>query len=387
MPHALLSPSSAARWLVCTPSARLEADIPDRAGEAASEGTLAHSLGDLMIRRELRLISDVNFRQALKAIEKHRHFSDQMWEHCEEYMSYVLQAFGEAQKVTKDAQIFLEENIDLTAYVPEGFGTGDVVILADHTVDFVDLKYGKGVLVDATENRQMMLYALGIYEKYSVLYDIRTIRMTIYQPRINNFSTWSIEAEALLDWALVELKPRAALAWEGAGEFVPGKHCQFCKVKATCKANADYQMQLAAFAFEEPTLLTPEDISNILLRAAAFKNWLKAVEDHALYEAVQNNKQWPGFKVVEGRSNRAIEESEKVIAILKRAKYDQEVYLSQPKLLGIGALEKNFGKKELAGLIGKYIVKPPGAPVLVPDEDKRQPYDVHGAASIIFENE
>lgn len=385
MSHALLSPSGASRWLECTPSARLEADVPDRAGDAASEGTLAHKLSEVMIARELKLISEVKYKEAIKAIEKNKFYSDQMWEHCEDYKAYVIQVFGEAQKITKDAIIHLEEFIDLTMYVPEGFGTGDVIIVADHTIDFIDLKYGKGVQVDATNNKQLMLYALGIYEKYSCLYDIQVLRLTIYQPRIDNFSTWSIEASTLVQWAEEELKPRAQLAWEGKGEFNPGKHCQFCKVKATCKANADHQMQLAFYAFEEPKLLTPEDVSDILSKVASFKNWIKAVEHHALYEAVQNNAEWPGFKVVEGKSNRVITDQEKVIKILNKD-YDTSHFMTPPKLLGIGALEKNIGKKELAGIIGDYIHKPDGAPTLVPIEDKRPPYDKASAAANAFDD-
>lgn len=384
--HALLSPSGASRWLSCTPSARLEADIPDRAGEAASEGTLAHKLSELMIAKELGLISQVKYKQELKAIEKNKFYSDQMWEHCDEYKSYVINVFGEAQKITKDAKIHLEEFIDLTMYIPEGFGTGDIVIIADHIVDFIDLKYGKGVLVDATNNKQLMLYALGIYEKYNLLYNIKTLRLTIYQPRIENFSTWSVEANDLIKWAEAELKPKAQLAWEGKGDFNPGKHCQFCKVKATCKANADFQMELAALAFEEPKLMTPEQISDILSKADDFKKWLGAVQYHALYEAIHNNVQWPGFKVVAGRSNRVITDPDKVAGILEK-NYEQDDYLTPRKLLSIGVLEKNIGKKELAGLIGDYVIKPQGKPTLAPEDDKRPAYDRDKAAADAFDDE
>lgn len=387
MSHALLSPSGASRWLECPPSARLEADVPDRAGEAASEGTLAHKLSEIMIAKELKLISEVKYKASIKEIEKNKYYSDQMWEYCEEYKAYVIQVFGEAQKKSSDAKIHLEEFIDLTMYVPEGFGTGDVVIVADHTIYFIDLKYGKGVMVEATNNKQLMLYALGIYEKYSVLYDIQELNLTIYQPRIDNFSTWVINVDDLLAWAENELKPKAQLAWEGKGEFKPGKHCQFCRVKANCKANADYQMQLAVYAFEEPKLLTPEDVSDILSKAANFKNWIKAVEDYALYEAVQNETEWPGYKVVEGRSNRIITDPEKVIGILKNMKYSTDVYLTQPKLMGIGALEKNIGKKELAGYIGEFILKPSGKPALVPVDDKRPAYDKAKAAAAAFDDD
>lgn len=387
MSHALLSPSGASRWLECTPSARLEADVPDRAGDAASEGTLAHKLAEVMIARELKLISEVKYKESIKAIEKNKFYSDLMWEYCEEYKAYVVQVFGEALKITSDAKIHLEEFIDLTMYVPEGFGTGDVVIVADHTVYFIDLKYGKGVMVEATNNKQLMLYALGIYEKYAVLYDIQELNLTIYQPRIDNFSTWVIKAETLIAWAENELKPKAKLAWEGKGEFNPGKHCQFCKVKANCKANADYQMQLAVYAFEEPKLLSPEDVSDILSKAAAFKNWIKAVEYYALYEAVQGNAEWPGFKIVEGRSNRIITDPDAVAGILKKKHFSIDSYMTQPKLMSIGALEKNIGKKELTGLVGSFILKPPGKPALVPVDDKRPEYDREKAAAAAFDDE
>lgn len=385
--HALLSPSSAARWLECTPSARLEADLPDRAGDAASEGTLAHTLGELIIKRQLKIISEVTYKRQLKAVQANRFYSDLMLDHCEDYAHYVIKAFGEAQNKTKDAKILLEELIDLSMYIPEGFGTGDVLIVADHVCDFIDLKYGKGILVEATNNRQMILYSLGIVEKYSILFDIREVRMTIYQPRINNFSTWSIDTKSLLIWAEEELKPKAKLAWEGKGNFVPGKHCQFCRVKATCKANSNYQMELAKHAFEEPKLMTPEDVAEVLLKANEFRNWLKAVETHALYESVLNDVTWPGMKLVEGRSNRYITDTAKVISIMKKANYSSDVYLSKPSLLGIGALEKNLGKKELNTLIGKYIDKPVGSPTLVSEDDKRPPFNASAVAADIFNDD
>ena len=260
MAHAMLSPSSAHRWLSCTKSAKLEQQFPDRAGEAAKEGTLAHALGELMIRFRLNQVDEKAYAKELQKIETDPLFNHSMTEHAEAYALFVLERYAEAQTRTKDAAIFLEHVLNLTDYVPEGFGTGDTIIIADHTMDIIDLKYGKGVLVTADNNKQMMLYSLGALRDFDFLYDIKMVRMTIFQPRIDNYSTWELSVKDLKKWAIEELVPRAALAFEGEGEFVPGTHCQFCKAKATCRANAEYNLELAKYEFKDPALLGDEEL-------------------------------------------------------------------------------------------------------------------------------
>jgi hypothetical protein len=372
--HAVLSPSGADRWLKCTPSARLEQDFPDSSGAAAKEGTLAHTLGELLIRKNSGRISAKDSWKEIAAIEKDPLYDAAMYEHCENYAVFVLEQFSEAQARTKDAMLFLEQKLDLTAYIPEGFGTGDAVIIADHTLMITDLKYGKGVPVSSENNRQMMLYGLGALHAFDYLYDIHRVRMTIYQPRIDNTSTWEIPVEELRHWAESELIPRAALAFEGKGDFAPGLHCRFCRAKGLCKANADFNLELAKHDFKEPTLLTEDEVSDILDRADMFKKWLAGVEGHALHEAINNGKKWPGYKVVEGRSNRKYTDEVEVANVLLKQGFAEDLIYTK-SIVGITAMEKAIGKATFNAILSDLLIKPPGKPALVPETDKRPEYN------------
>jgi hypothetical protein len=383
--HAILSPSGASRWLACTPSARLEEGFPDRSGEAAKEGTLAHSLGELIIRAKEQLITKPKYQVELASIKKNSLFEDNMFDYAEDYALFVLERFAEAQSRTKDAQLFLEQKLNLTDYVPEGFGTGDAIIIADGVLDIIDLKYGKGVPVTAEENKQMMLYSLGALKQFDFLYAIDSVRMTIYQPRLDSISTYEMTVTDLHHWAKTELVPKARLAFDGEGEFVPGKHCQFCKAKAVCKANADEQLQLAKYDFAKETLLKDEEISDILSRADAFKKWVTAVEEYALIEAVENNKKWPEFKLVEGRSNRIYSDETAVAKVLVEKGFEEDKLYTK-KLLGITAMEKAITKAEFNTLLNPFIIKPPGKPTLVPVSDKRPEYNSVEGAIADFQN-
>jgi hypothetical protein len=381
--HAVLSPSGAHRWLSCTRSARLEQQFPDNAGQAAAEGTLAHSLGELITKFKLKKISKQVYRRELKKIEADKLFDQSMMDHTESYSVFVLERYYEAQSHTKDAVIYLEHLLNLTDYVPDGFGTGDSVIIADGTMEIIDLKYGKGVLVTATNNKQMMLYALGALKDFDFIYDIDTVRMTIFQPRLDNFSTWEVKVEDLLSWAELDLKPKAALAFKGEGEFLPGTHCQFCKAKAMCKANADYNLELARYEFAIPELLTDEEVADILERAKNFTDWLKAVTGHALNEAVNNGKKWPGWKLVEGKSNRTYSDETAVANRLVEKGFAEDLIYKR-ELLGITAMEKAIGKKEFAVHLGGLIIKPQGKPALAPITDKREELNSVDAAQKEF---
>jgi hypothetical protein len=383
--HAILAPSSAQRWLSCTKSARLEEQFPDKAGEAADEGTLAHSLGELILRSKLKRIARYQFNKDLTEIQKNPLYTEAMWEYCESYSAFVLERFAEAISHTKDAMIFLEQKLDLTEYIQEGFGTGDAIIIADGIMDIIDLKYGKGVQVTALNNKQMMLYSLGALRDFDFVYDISKVRMTIYQPRIDNYSSWELSVSDLLTWAQEELKPLAALAFEGKGDYVPGPHCRFCRAKAVCKANADYNLGLAAYDFKTPELLCDEEISDILDRADSFKNWLTAVEDHALNEAINNGKSWPGYKLVEGRSNRKYSDEQAVATKLLEVGFAEDL-IYKKGIYTITELEKKIGKKEFALHLSGLIIKPAGKPTLVPMNDKRPEYNSAEAAKQDFLN-
>ena len=381
--HAVLSPSGASRWLSCTPSARLEEQFPDRAGAAASEGTLAHALGELLIRFKTKMITRTEYGRALAKIQADSQYEAAMFEYAEGYAVFVLEALNESRSHTKDALLFLEQKLDLTEYVPEGFGTGDVVIIADGVLKIIDLKYGKGVPVSAVNNSQMKLYALGALRQFSLLYDISTVEMTIYQPRLDSVTTDNIEASELQKWADEYLIPRASMAFAGKGEYTPGDHCRFCKAKAVCRANADFNLELAKHDFKDGNLLNDDDISDIMNRADRFVKWIAAVEEHALNESVNNGKKWPGYKLVEGRSNRVFNDENAVATKLKAEAYkDEDLYTK--KLIGITAMEKLVGKTEFPKLLGPFIIKPPGKPTLVPDSDKRPEYHITEAAAKDF---
>lgn len=381
--HAVLSPSAAGRWLACHPSARLEQTFTDTGSDAAREGTLAHALGELMLRYKLGLILTKVYEAELKVIEQHEFYSLEMYDHCEAFMLFVMEKFHEAQVKTPDALIFLEQRVDMTDYVPEGFGTADVVIIADGTMINIDLKYGKGVLVNAVENKQMMLYSLGLLKEYDFLYSIKLVEMIIYQPRIENFSGWLTEADVLKAWGEMVLIPAAKEAWQGVGEFVPGSHCKFCKVKTSCKANAEHQLVLAVYAFRDAALLTPEEISDIMDRAKGFTDWLNSVEEHALREAILNGARWPGYKLVLGRSNRQYTDQEAIKTLLLEKGLTKEEIVTE-KLKGITEMTKVLGTTDFNKLLNDYIMKPPGKPTLVPEADMRPEYHSADAAAEAF---
>lgn len=380
--HALLSPSGASRWLACPPSARLEETFPSSTNSAAEEGTLAHALSELYLRNNLKLIKAIDYNRELKKIKHNSFYNAELNGHCLDYVNFILEKLHELH----DPTIFIEERIDLTEFVPEGFGTVDCIMIADGILDINDLKYGKGVLVEAHENKQMMLYALGALHKYSLLYHIDKVRMTIYQPRLDNYSSFEVDANWLLQWGDEYVRPTARLAYDGKGEYTPGSHCKFCKARNQCKALADYNMSLAKYAFEDPNKLTEKDIADILEKAPDFKVWLTNIQQYALQEAVLNGKQWPGFKLVAGRSNRQYANEDAIMKALKKAKIESGLYMTAPKLVGITALEKNVGKSEVEKLVGAYIVKPPGAATLVPEWDKRPAISSAEAAKAAFDN-
>lgn len=401
--HAKLGPSSASRWMECTPSAHLEAEWTAANGYTSSsyadEGTLAHSLGELIISHRLGAVLTKQYKAKLKKIQENQYYDADMQENCEQYAAYVLEHYAKVKVQCPDSQIFLEQRLDLTRWVPEGFGTGDVLIVADHVLVLIDLKYGKGVPVSAIKNKQLYLYGLGGVEAMEGLYGITDVNLHIYQPRISNFSEDWISKQELLQWADVELKPKAALAWEGKGEFKPGEHCRFCKIKATCKANAEENLKTVWADFNEENdfghivesgalearFLAPENIAAVLSKADLFKNWIAAVEEYALDQAVTHGVTWPGFKLVEGRSNRKIaDEKQAADELLKHCTAD-EIY--NTKLKGITDLTKLLGSADFNRLLSPYIIKPAGKPVLVVEADKRPAFSSSARAMEDFKDE
>lgn len=375
--HAILSASGASRWLACPPSARLEQDYPNKSSEFAMEGTLAHELGELGLQKNLELISTKKYNSEVKKIQANELYAADMPDYVDTYVNTCMEKVAEAKAKTPDAIFSIEQRLNFSEWVPEGFGTGDFVIIADGVMEICDLKYGKGVPVSAIGNKQMKLYALGAIAEFSFLYDIEKVRMTIIQPRLDSISTDEISADELLKWAEEELKPTAELAFKGEGEFCAGDHCKFCRAKSVCKARADKNMELAKYDFEDPKTLDNNDIAFILARADELISWAKDVQEFALEQALQG-EEFDGFKVVEGRSNRKYTSENQVAEILINHGF-QENMIYTKKLDGISKIESAIGKKEVQRLLGDYIIKPPGKPTLVPISDKRPAFVVAAA--------
>lgn len=359
--HALLSASSSKRWLNCTPSARLEEQFPSDNGSIyAEEGTAAHALAEHKLKRVLK-------RRSKRPVSDYD--CDEMEECTDEYVSYAMEQIELARQNCCDPIVLIEQHLDYSAYVPEGFGTGDLIIVADGTLTVIDLKYGKGVAVEAEHNPQMMLYGLGALELFDTIYDIDMVRMTIFQPRLESVSTWEISVEALKKWTAEELIPKAELAIRGEGEFQCGSWCRFCKAKNTCRARAEEYLKLAQMEFQPPVLLTDEEVEDVLKVADDLAKWAADVYAFATNEAITHGKQWTGFKLVEGRSNRKYTDEEEVAEMAKAAGYT-DIYKST--LVGITEMEKLMGKKKFAEVLGKLVYKPQGKITLVTESDKRQ---------------
>lgn len=372
--HALLSASGASRWINCTPSARLEDKYGERTTSVyAEEGTLAHELSELYIRHDvLENISAEEFDAGLERIMAHKLFNPEMLEVVPIYVDYVTTETRAAKEENSLAITEIEQTLDLTEYVPESFGTADCTIVNDDVMEVIDLKYGKGVPVYATHNKQLMLYGLGALRKYDTLFNIKTVKLTIVQPRINNISTWEISVEDLLNWATEELMPAAKLAFAGQGELKAGDWCKFCSVKNRCKALADEQLKLAQYEFADAELLTDDEIADILTKIGQLVEWANSIKEYATEQAINNKKVWPGYKLVEGTSRRKWIDEDKVIeAIYERFPEATEDQVMDMKLRSITNIEKEFGKKIVAEKLNDLIVKPQGAPILVPISDKR----------------
>lgn len=365
--HAVLSASSSHRWLNCNPSARLELEFEDRISSAAAEGTAAHALCEYKLQQALGLPSGDRPTSEYDCSE--------MEIHTDAYVEFVLEALEEARQKCTDPQLLIEQRLDFSCYVPDGFGTGDCIIVADETLHIIDFKYGQGVLVEAEENPQMMLYALGALRLYDFLYDIKMVSMSIFQPRRENISTWTMSAADLLEWADTTLKEKADLAYRGEGEYVPGPHCQFCKAAVRCRARAEANLRLAQYEFTRPPLLTDEEIEDILAQIPDLEKWCSEIAAYAQEAAVNHGKHWNGFKLVESRTTRKYTNENAVIAAVTEAGYDP----FEKKLLGLTAMQKALGKAKFEALLGHLIEKPHGKPTLVPVTDKRPAITTEGA--------
>lgn len=372
--HALLSASGASRWLKCPPSACLEDELPDTTSEFAKEGTVAHEVCEILLRKHLGLIAMATATKNINKLKKDDPFSDEMIDYANDYIDYITE-----KAKSDDAVILVEEQLDFSKYVPEGFGTGDCIIVQDGVLTIIDFKYGKGVSVSAEDNPQMMLYALGAVEMFGFIYEFDKVEMCIFQPRIGNISESVETVEELIKWGELTVIPTAKLAFAGDGEFYAGDHCRFCKLRNKCKYLADYCLETVKDEFEDldgrldKSLLAPEDIAMIIGRMKIVQNWLKDVESYAINSILEGTLDVPGYKVVEGRSNRTYKDQDKVAVVLTANGYPESV-LFEKKLLTITAMEKAVGKKNFNTLLADLIEKPKGKPTIVPLSDKRSTY-------------
>lgn len=357
--HALLSASSSHRWIRCPPSQRLSENYEDKGSDYAKQGSEAHSLCQFKLESMLGMkttdpTADLSF------------YDEEMENCAENYALYVMEQVAKAKETCADPVVLIEQRLDFSRWVEAGFGTGDCVIIADGVLTVCDFKFGKHSLIGAEGNSQMMCYALGGLDLFDGIYDIETINMTIYQPRRENISTYTLSKAELLQWADDVLAPAARLAYAGEGEFESGEHCYFCKAKATCRKRAEYNLELARYDFEKPATLEDEEIEAILLKVDDLMSWASDIKAYALQAAI-SGKAWAGWKLVEGRANRKYIDETAVVDAVVAAGFNPY----EEKLLGITAMTSILGKKRFEEVLGQLIRRPQGKPTLVPENDKR----------------
>lgn len=362
--HAFLSPSASHRWLNCPPSAKLCAEVPDASSPYAQQGTDAHSLCAYLVEKALG-------RDTRDPTGTLKYYDAEMQECAEGYASFVMEEYERAKQTCPDTAVLIEQKVDFSPWVKGGTGTADCILLADGMAEVIDYKHGLGIMVSAESeefggNPQLMCYCLGVLDMFDGIYNIDTIKMSIYQPRRENVSTYTMSKADLLQWANGTLAPTALLAQEGKGEFQAGNHCQFCKVKAACRKRAEYNLELARYDFEMPATLEEHEIDAILLKADQLISWASDVKEYALNQALQGTD-YSHFKVVEGRSNRKYTNEDDVAKTVMAAGYDPY----EKSILGITAMSKLLGKKKFNELLGSLICKPQGKPTLVSRSDKR----------------
>ncbi len=375
--HALLGGSGAKMWLTCTPSPRLQEHYPDTSGEAALAGTLAHAISELMLRRFKKAVTEREYTDQLNAlITKHffthgkwhdstLYFTPSMLHYCEKYVAMVLSG------LEPGGMLLIEQKVRYDQWVPHGSGTMDagIFLFRKRVFKFYDLKYGTGVEVDAFDNYQLKIYALGVVQAFGFMGDIDVFELHICQVRLDSHSIWRISMSDLMEWAETYVKPRALLAWNGEGETVAGRHCKFCKVNGVCKTLADTCKTPDEFDFKSPHLLSDSDLVKILERKEMREIWFKAVDTY-MYGQALNGRKWPGYKIIEGLSRRVITDEEKAAFILRGQGYNDEVIYKPKELINLGDIEGLLGKSNFNSILGPVVFKPRGAYKLVPETAK-----------------
>ncbi len=373
--HAVLSASSSHKWLVCTPSARLEEKFPNKTSDYMEEGTLAHEIAEFKVRGYfIEPMPKATYTRRLNKLKKEDHFNSEMLTHTDTYLEFIK---GEAMQTKSKPFVAVEQIVDFSKYVPEGFGTADCILISGDTLHVIDFKYGKGVMVDAEENPQMKLYSLGALEQFGIFYNIENIKMSIIQPRIDNISTYEMPKNQLIKWGEEVVKPQAQKAFMGVGDFAQGDYCRFCRAKGACEFRAKENMKVIEEIQNTTGTLTAEEVGEMLTKTDGVEQWIKDLKGYALEELLKG-EEIPGWKAVEGRSNRKIVDVDKAFEILEANGFDQAI-LYEKKPLTLTQLEKVVGKTKLKEAIGDYIEKPKGAPTLAKESDKREPFKTSAA--------
>lgn len=373
--HATLSPSAAKRWCECPPSARLNQKyndlFGDKSSEYAEEGTRAHTLAELKLRKELGEINDYSFKLQKEQIEE---ITPEIDRATDDYVDLVLSEFYQMRRIDPSAQLFVEQQLDLSEWIPECFGTSDAVIVSDAGLIVIDLKFGKGVPVSAVENYQLRLYALGAYDAFHAVYNFNKVKMIICQPRLDSVSDDIMDVIDLLCWADEIIRPAAQTAWRGEGELKAGEHCKFCSVRAICRENVLNSLNVIQNMFDSPDVLSDKRVVEILPYLDSAEKWIKNVRDYVFNQAMQGKK-WKGYKLVRGkRPSRTWKYETAVVDQLARAGYTQDQYFTTPKLRTPADLEKILHKSAFDSLLGSYVYQGEGNLTLVPEDDSREEY-------------
>lgn len=367
MSHALLAPSSSKQWLTCTPSIRAGEFETDEESDYAKEGTLAHLIAETILKSPEKLLN----KKQIGAFSEMEFYSNSMLRYCEDYVAYVLEKF------TDNSFLFVEQKLDLQTFIPEGFGTGDAAIITVNDPAFgydgdtlytFDYKFGKGVSVSAIDNYQQKIYSLGYLDEHGYAFNIKRVVMHIYQPRIQNNTDWLITVPDLMKWARTVLMPGAQEAFAGRGEFVPGDHCTFCKVKYKCRALAEYNTELARLEFTDYTMLSDEEILAIFSQRDIYEGWIKSITEYVFREALKGKK-WEGYKIVESKSNRRYRNEAELATLLAAANFKD--FYKKPELKGLEELENTIGSESFIKFVLPQLFKPRGKPTLALETDKR----------------
>lgn len=374
--HAKLNPSAAERWIHCPGSIRLsEQCAPPESSEYAEEGTRAHALAEAKLKE---MIGEITTKE-LKRIEKKLQPDAEMEEATNLYRDRVAEILAGAGPY---GELMIEQRLNLEKWIPESFGTSDAVVIGNDRIEVIDLKYGKGIKVQAENNPQLRLYGAGAAALFESLYEFTTVRMTIIQPRLDHISTEGMPLRALMEWVKETVAPKAKEAYTGKGEVTAGEWCRWCPAKAICRKRAEENLALAKLDFKKPELLTADEIGDVLTQAEKLSSWAADIQNYALKQAIAG-EHFDGWKLVEGRANRVITDQIEAAKKLKAAGFDEAV-LYKRELYGITQLEKNCGKKKLGEVLGDLIQKPQGKPVLVPESDRREALNTTEAARADF---